>query len=129
MKLPDLDDLEMAGVHSWKGDPGALATAAAATRLAFRSASLKDVASKAQLMDVLAKALALPEHFGDNWDALADCLEDDDWIGSHGAVVAISHSAAFRKAHAADWTTLEDILGEAADYWRERHKRFWVFVS
>ena len=129
MKLPELGDLEMAGVHAWKGDAGALATAAAAARLPLRSASLKDVSSKAQLLNVLAKALALPEHFGDNWDALADCLEDDDWLGTHGAVVALTHSAGYRKAHAADWTTLEDILGEAADYWRERHKPFWVFVS
>ena len=34
-----------------------------------------------------------------------------------------------RKAHGADWTTFEDILAEASDYWRERHKPFWVFVS
>ena len=24
--------------------------------------------------------------------------------------------------HVVDWTTLEDILAEASDYWRERHK-------
>jgi hypothetical protein len=44
-------------------------------------------------------------------------------------VVALEHSAAYRKAHGVDWTTLEDILAEASDYWRERHKPFWVFVS
>ncbi len=34
----------------------------------------------------------------------------------------------YRKAHAQDWTTLEDIFAEAADYWRELRKPFWVFV-
>lgn len=128
MKLPDLDDLEMAGVHAWKGDPGALATAAAAAKFTFHAADLKDVGSKAELLAALAKGLALPEHFGSNWDALADSVEDEQWLG-RGSVIALSHTSAYRKAHGADWTMLEDILGEASDYWRERNKRFWVFVS
>jgi hypothetical protein len=44
-------------------------------------------------------------------------------------VITLSHTAAFRKAHGPDWTTVEDIFAEASDYWRERHKPFWVFVS
>jgi hypothetical protein len=129
MKLPDLDDLEMAGVHAWKGDVHALAAAAAAGKFTYHEADLKDVVTKADLLAALAKALKLPEHFGNNWDALADSVEDEQWLGRHGAVIALAHTAAYRKAHGVDWTTLEDILGEASDYWRERHKPFWVFVS
>ena len=44
-------------------------------------------------------------------------------------MIALAHAGAYRKAHGVDWTTFEDILAEAADYWRERHKPFWVFVS
>jgi hypothetical protein len=43
-------------------------------------------------------------------------------------VIAIRHAASYKKAHPADWETLSDILNEAAEYWRERHKPFWVFV-
>jgi RNAse (barnase) inhibitor barstar len=129
MKLPDLEDLEMAGVHAWKGDIGAVAAAAAAGKFTFHSADLKDVSTKPALMAALAKGLNLPEHFGSNWDALADAVEDEQWLGRRGTVIALAHTAAYRKAHGADWTMLEDILGEASDYWRERHKPFWVFVS
>ena len=129
MKLPALADLEMAGVHAWKGDANAPAAAAAAANLRFHAVNLKDVGSKTELLAALAKGLALPEHFGDNWDALADCVEDDDWFGRRGSVIALTHTATYRKAHGPDWTTLEDILGEASDYWRERHKPFWVFVA
>ena len=129
MKLPDLDDLDMAGVHAWKGDPNSLAVAATTGRFRFHAADLKDVGSKAELLAALAKGLKLPDHFGDNWDALADSVEDEQWLGHRGSVIALSHTAAYRKAHGLDWTTLEDILGEASDYWRERHKPFWVFVS
>ena len=129
MKLPELDDLEMAGVHAWKGDAHALSAAAAAGKFQFFSADLAGTASKAELLAALAKGLELPAHFGENWDALADSVEDEAWLGKHGCVIALTHTAAYRKSHVVDWTTLEDILAEASDYWRERHKLFWVFVS
>jgi hypothetical protein len=121
MSLPDLHDLEIAGVHALHGDPQALAAAAHAAKLRFHSTDLSGVSSKQSLLAALAKGLKLPTHFGNNWDALADSMED-------GCVIALSNSAAYRKAHGIDWTTFEDILAEASDYWRERHKPFWVFV-
>ena len=129
MKLPDLHDLEIAGVHAWQGDAHSLSAAASAAKLRFYAADLKDVNSKVELLAALANGLKLPEHFGNNWDALADSVEDGEWLGKHGSVVALVHAAPYRKAHGIDWTKLEDILAEAADYWRERHKPFWIFVS
>jgi len=129
MKLPDLNDLEMAGVHAWKGDSSGLAAAAAAAKFHFHAADLKDATNKQELLAAVAKGLSLPTHFCGNWDALADSVEDEEWLGKRGAVISLLHTAAYRKAHGVDWTTLEDILGEASDYWRERHKLFWVFVS
>ena len=129
MNLPDLHDLEIAGVHALHGDVHALAGAAAAAKLRFLTADLKGINSKTELLAALAKGLRLPDHFGNNWDALADSVEDGDWLGKHGCVVALAHSGPYRKAHGVDWTTCEDILAEASDYWRERHKPFWVFVA
>jgi RNAse (barnase) inhibitor barstar len=128
MKVPDLHDLENAGVHAWHGDTHALAAAAAAAKLAFREVDLKGAASKAELMAALGKGLGLAEDFGENFDALADCIEDAEWAAG-GTVVVLRHTAAYRKGHAADWSTLDDILSEAAEYWQERHKPFFVFVD
>ncbi len=129
MKVPDLHDLELSGVHAWTGDSHAIAAAAAAAKLRVYAADLKAVNSKAELLAAVAKGLKLPEHFGNNWDALADSVEDGDWLGKSGCVIVLAHAGPYRKAHGVDWTTFEDILAEAADYWRERHKPFWVFVS
>jgi len=129
MKVPDLQDLELSGVHAWSGDTHPVATAAAAAKLRLYAADLKSVNSKAELLEAVAKGLKLPEHFGNNWDALADSVEDGEWLGKNGCVIVLSHAGAYRKAHGVDWTTFEDILAEASDYWRERHKPFWVFVS
>ena len=76
-----------------------------------------------------ARALRLPEHFGDNWDALADCLEDSDWLGGHGMAIVLRHAGTYGKTYRTDWQTLAEILGEASEYWQERHKPFWVFVA
>ena len=129
MKLPDLHDLEIAGVHAWHGDLQSLGTAVSAAKLRLLAADLKEVNSKADLLKVLAAGLKLPSHFGNNWDALADSVEDGAWLGKNGVAIVLMHTAPYRKAHGIDWTMLEDILAEAADYWRERHKPFWVFVS
>lgn len=129
MNVPDLHDLEISGVHAWHGEAHALAAAAAAAKLRFLSADLSGVRSKVELLAVLGKAFKLPVHFGGNWDALADSVEDGDWLGKRGCVIALEHTAAYRKAHGVDWTKLEDILAEASDYWRERHQAFWIFVS
>jgi RNAse (barnase) inhibitor barstar len=129
MKLPELNDLEIAGVHAWHGDTQGLSAAAGAAKMRFLSADLKAVNSKLELLAALSKGLKLPEHFGNNWDALADSVEDSAWLGKNGVVIALLHAGGYRKAHGIDWTKLEDILAEASDYWRERHKPFWVFVS
>lgn len=35
--------------------------------------------NKDEMLDQIGRALAFPEWFGHNWDALADCLLDMGW--------------------------------------------------
>ena len=71
MKLPDLPDLEIAGVHAWTARPNALKAAAARGQAAFRSRR-PGVAARTDAARGARPGLKLPEHFGHNWDALAD---------------------------------------------------------
>jgi len=84
---------------------------------------------KAKLFHELAKGLKLPEHFGNNFDALADSLEDRDWLGKSGCLIRLGHATHYRKTHPNDWSTLEEILSEACTFWRERNLAFWVLVN
>jgi barstar (barnase inhibitor) len=129
MKLPDLHDVDAAGVQEHHASAEAIASASAAAKLRYFAVDLGKADSKLTLLGALAQGMSLPPHFGSNWDALADCLEDDDVIGKHGAVVRLAHSAAYRKGHATDWQTFTEILDEAAEFWKERHVPFWVFVA
>ena len=120
MNVPDLHDLEISGVHTWRGDPHALASAAAAAKLRFLLAELKGVSSKVELLAALAKGLQLPAHFGGNWDALEDCLTDFSWHQAAGYVLLLHGADGLAQRCPDDYGVLIDVLGACAQYWRER---------
>ena len=129
MKAPDLAIVDDAGVQPWTGSAEPLKTAAAHAHLKLATVDLAHAKDRTALFAELDRALKLPEHFGHNWDALADVLEDRDWLGKSGRVIVLHGSAAYRREHPTDWSMLEDILGEAAEFWKERHVAFWVFTA
>lgn len=129
MKAPDLANVEQAGVRSWAGATDSLKAAASHAQLRFSACDLSHAQDRAALFAEIDRRLDLPEHFGHNWDALADVLEDRDWLGKTGRVIVIKGVAAYRKDHPTDWTTFEDILAEAAEFWKELHVPFWVFKA
>ena len=129
MKPPDLSAVDDAGVRDWKGPAEPLKAAATQANLAFATIDLGKARDKATLFGELDRALKLPEHFGHNWDALADVLEDRDWLGKKGRTLLLAHADPFRKDHPREWGTLEEILAEAAEFWKERHVAFWIFVA
>jgi RNAse (barnase) inhibitor barstar len=125
----DLSQTEECGVRPWTGGADALKAQAAHANLRYVVVDLSKAHDRATLFKTLDAALKLPEHFGYNFDALTDVLEDRDWLGKRGIVIALSHSAAYRRDHPHEWKTLEDLFSEACDYWRERLVPFWVFLA
>ncbi|MFF5449321.1 barstar family protein [Streptomyces sp. NPDC012888] len=103
-------------------DPQPLAPALAAAEAAGWATvrlDLDGVRTKSGLMDACAEAFRLPEWFGRNWDALADCLIDLSWLpGAPGRLVAVTSWRECARARPADWETFEEVLGEAEEYWR-----------
>jgi RNAse (barnase) inhibitor barstar len=129
MKAPDLAVVDTASMQEWKGAVEPLKAAAKEAHLTMAVVDLSKARDKATLFGELDGALGLPEHFGHNWDALADVLEDSDWLGKKGRAIVLAHAAAWRKEHPNDWTTLDEILSEAVEFWKERNVAFWVFVA
>jgi RNAse (barnase) inhibitor barstar len=129
MNAAELRNFEDAGMREWRGDPTGLAALAHEAHLRHAAVDLSRARDRATLFSELDRALALLPHFGHNFDALADVLEDRDWLGKAGIVIVLLHAAAWRREHPSEWNTLEDVLTEAADYWRERHLPFWIFTA
>jgi RNAse (barnase) inhibitor barstar len=129
MKAPDLTAVDDACVVAWTGTTEPLATAASHAHLQLATVNLGHAKDRTAVFAELDRALKLPDHFGRNWDALADVMEDRQWLGKHGRVVVITGSNTYRRDHPNDWATLEEILAEACEFWKERHVAFWVFTA
>jgi RNAse (barnase) inhibitor barstar len=89
---------------------------------------LKGVRSKKALMESLGTSLKLPKHYGQNWDAFADCIMDADWGKAASYTIVVFDSAGAKNRFGEDWDTLTDILDEACEWWGERHKGFAVLL-
>ncbi|KOV58904.1 barstar family protein [Streptomyces sp. MMG1121] len=80
---------------------------------------LGGVTDKAGLMDRTARALALPDWFGRNWDALVDSLSDhsvwpEDAV-EQGLLIVVRNWRAYAEADPGEWRTAEDVFTEAMD--------------
>lgn len=87
---------------------------------ALFEANLADAHGKGEVLAELARAIAAPDWFGHNWDALADALGDLSWHPARGYVLLLHGE------YPGD-ETLADILAATVEFWRKQGKPFWVF--
>ncbi len=92
-----------------------------------RSAGLRVVAialegGKQHWLAAFARALALPEWFGNNWDALEDALAD---LPSEGHVLLLHGAPA---ATGDDLGILLDVLDASAGFWKSHGKPFFALA-
>jgi hypothetical protein len=90
---------------------------------------LSKARTKAELMEALGRSIAAPADFGQNWDALADVLQDLSWQSASAYVLHLRECAAASRALGRDWATLLEILSESAMYWKSRRRAFVVLVD
>jgi Barstar (barnase inhibitor) len=109
-------------------DAGAAAQAAdAAGRCLIRlDASAAD--SKAAFLDRAAASLALPAHFGRNWDALHDCLTNEQPAALGGAVLLVDGIEALAARDPETLATAIDVLRGASDYWLKMGRPLLVLL-
>jgi hypothetical protein len=106
----------------------ALCDAGRAAGLHCARLDLEAFHGKADLLVGLAHELRFPSWFGHNWDALADCLDDLDWLKASGYMLVLENPVGLSNAAPKDYAVAFDILADAARKWRERGTPFWVFV-
>ncbi|HYR36956.1 MAG TPA: barstar family protein [Burkholderiales bacterium] len=83
------------------------------------------IEARENLFDSLSRALAFPEWFGRNWDALEDVLGDLSWRKGEGHVLILRSYPAGE-----DLGILLDVLRSTAEYWASRGKPFFaVFID
>ncbi|WP_369216224.1 barstar family protein [Streptomyces flavofungini] len=82
--------------------------------------SLTGVTDKAAFMERCAEAFGLPEWFGRNWDALADCLSDFSWAPEvTGRCVVVSGWQEYARAAPGEWETAQEVFSDAVAHGRD----------
>lgn len=125
-----LVEAEQAGTfYLTASDLDGLRTAAGGLGFRCVDIDLAGCADKPGLMQRFADAFDFPPHFGRNWDALADCLVDLDWMPAEGYVLTLQNLQDLRSADPADYATLVSVLEGACEDWREHGRPFWAFLA
>lgn len=125
-----LTDVTAAGLY--RAPPrGREAILAAARKCAFASlpVDLNLARNKDSLLDALAAALRFPDWFGQNWDALDDCLADLSWLPAVGYVVLLERGEGLRSADPQSYSAALAIFADASRAWGERGVPFWTLVE
>jgi len=107
--------------------PVVMEAAAAAGLVAFR-VGLAGCTSREEVLARLGEHLGFPEWYGQNWDALADCLTDFSWQAAAGYVLVLEQLGDFRAASDEDFDTLIEILSDASASWSGLAVPFWAFL-
>lgn len=95
------------------------------TGLHYARIELRGRADKAAVLEALSSALAFPDWFGGNWDALEDCLADLSWHAADGHVIALAGIG----VPGDDLGILIDILASSAAFWAEQRRPFFAVLE
>jgi RNAse (barnase) inhibitor barstar len=120
---------ERAGVFSLPAhDIATLVEVAEERHFAVFHVNLAGCTESSEVLERLAEQLSFPDWFGQNWDALADCLTDFSWREAEGYVLVLEKLGDFRAAGDDDFDTLIEIFSDASASWIVLGIPFWAFL-
>lgn len=106
-----------------------LQAAAKRAGYAFFHLDGKNVERKEQLLNHVATVLRFPNHFGQNWDALEECLTDLEWVDGDGYLIYFDHIDGLLSAHPDQFATFVEIVRDAVESWKEDGEAMVVLLS
>jgi hypothetical protein len=123
----DLKDLSNVAIHFFR--PDEFKTNQDHYGLVTMEGNIAKVRTEKDLFAVIAPAMKFPDYFGNNWDALDECLGDMNWMPASGYLLILYDATK-------GWSDNPYVLGrfvtiwlEAAKYWTGRQTPFHlVFV-
>jgi len=78
---------------------------------------------KDSILSEFSKVMMFPEEWGNNWDALYDCLIDLSWIKvKEPFIIICKNFNSLKFENFDDWNTFNNILIDAIVFWREESK-------
>lgn len=81
--------------------------------------SLAGVRTDTDFLSVVASAMKFPDYFGNNWDALDECLMDLEWLPADGYWLVIRDSSEV-------WSQSPCVLGRLVAVWLDASKHWML---
>ena len=106
-----------------------LQAAAKRAGYAFFHLDGKNIERKEQLLNHVATVLRFPNHFGQNWDALEECLTDLEWVDGDGYLIYFDHIDGLLSTHPDQFATFVEIVRDAVESWKEDGEAMVVLLS
>ena len=110
-------------------EPKSLQAAAKRAGYAFFHLDGKNIERKEQLLNHVATVLRFPNHFGQNWDALEECLTDLEGVDGDGYLIYFDHIDGLLSAHPDQFATFVEIVRDAVESWKEDGEAMVVLLS
>ncbi len=86
--------------------------------------------SKKALFDHIAKEMMFPDYFGNNWDALEECMRDlIEAVPASGYIVLFEDAHIFCNATPDDFLTFVDIVAGVADEWIDNKVTLFLVLA
>jgi RNAse (barnase) inhibitor barstar len=121
-----LADANQCGVYHLVGKPEDVERAARNAGLTVFRIDIGNAGSKEDFLARIAEKLEFPDWFGNNWDALNDCLTD---LTKTGHVLIFENGENFAVAHGSDFESAIAVFAAAAEYWKAQERPFWVLIE
>lgn len=77
----------------------------------------------------ISAALQFPSYYGENLNALSECIEDLEWLNAERIFIFIDQAENFLQFDEAEDNAYSKILICAEKYWQEESKEFVVFLN
>ncbi len=106
-----------------------IANAARQQALPALSASLAACPTLPQALRHLGEALAFPDWYGSNLDALYDCLCDPDWQPGNSLVLMLLGTAHLSLSDPKGFASLSEVLQAAAETRCDNGQRCWLLLD
>jgi RNAse (barnase) inhibitor barstar len=108
--------------------PVQLTTWAQAHGMSIRTWSGIRAVDREKFFEMVVRELALPEYFGENWDALYDCLTDLT-LPEQGELWIVDGLDSFARNEPEEFAAAASVLSDTADFWMENGRRLTVVLG
>lgn len=77
----------------------------------------------------ISAALQFPSYYGENINALSECIEDLDWLNAERIFIFIDRAEDFLQFDEAEDNAYSKVFIRAEEYWQEEAKKFVIFLN